>query len=243
MFSSYFVLQGLLCSSLPSLTRAHGPLLNPSAPHFRDPLPSCLTWWFSSLTSHVTSATLLQEGALGQPLNAPSWAWVRQLPPFEWEPWTSASSVTPQRGQQGVASMHSASRTQSPANSCLPWLAGGETEGEKPLSSPEYTCRVPPMAGLTEHHARHIPGQTGPHRLEQLLSASGVWELACANSWEATVKQSGILPASRYLEISPGRSIYTKEIDTRYKPGLYKPGKRGRDKDRGRGLKGTNYSV
>lgn len=110
---------------------------------------------------------------------------------------------------------------KSPANSCLPWLAGGETEGENPLSSPECTCRVSPVVGLTEHHARHIPGQTAPHQLEQILSASGVWELACANSWEATVKHSGILPASRYLEISPGRSIYTKEIDTCYKPGLY----------------------
>lgn len=76
------------------------------------------------------------------------------------------------------------------------------------------------MVDLAKHHAKHTPGQTASHQPEQLLSAHGVFELVHASSQETTVKHSGILPASWYLEISQGGSIYTKEIGQCYKPGL-----------------------
>ena len=175
-----------------------------------------------------------------------------------------------QRGQRCLVSTHSASPESSKG---LSPLVGRWETGGKPYPSSEYTCWVPSMVDLTEYHAKHIPGQTGSHWLEQLLSASSVLEIYCcsvaklcpthcdpmncstpgfpichhllkfaqvhvhrisyaiqpshplspsslrkvleltrASFWEAIAKHSGILPVSRYLEISPDRSTYTQEI-------------------------------
>lgn len=131
MFFSYVALKGLLSSPLPSLTTAHQPPPNSSASPVQGPFSLFELCVFLPFHLILPLPLCIQKEALT--LRAPFWGWVRQLPPFEWVLWFSASSVTLREVSKAWrACTHP---PQSLARGWLPRLAGREQRGRNYLQA------------------------------------------------------------------------------------------------------------